>query len=90
MRRQAGLFGKIPNAGENRRRQEKRKTKYETIDSIKESVNMSLQGPSRAIKTDTVDITHLQGRQELELTQWHLTHRHSHLNGFCERIFATW
>ena len=49
MRRQDAV-GIDENAGKSRRQQEKRKARYEMIDSMKEATVMSLQELSRAVE----------------------------------------
>ena len=51
----------------------KRETRYKTADSIKAAIRLSLQGWQGCWGRDTVDITHSQGRKELETTRQHVT-----------------
>lgn len=45
------FFGEGNDAGKNRRQQEKRETKYQMIDSIREAIGTSAQALSRVVRT---------------------------------------
>lgn len=74
MRRQ-GFFGKDNNAGENRRHQERRKTKYE-IGWLHKSSNRHYSPGAEQSRggQDISNITHAQGIQKPEPRNTHNTH----------------
>lgn len=61
-----GVFGKYSNAGDNRRQEGKRKTKYETIDSITAAMGMIIQELSGAVENRTlwVSLIHRGARSQ--------------------------
>lgn len=76
--RREGFLGKTVMLGKIEGSRKRGRPNKRWIDSIIEAIGRSPRELSRAVRIGHGDVPHSEGHQELELTQQHVSHTHTH------------